>query len=155
MPKNAPIHFKKSGVSITPIVAGDEIDAIPIGQTTPAAAAFTTIQSDMVVPETKTDSYVITLSDLGKSLRMNAATAKIFTFPSVAAAQDAARITLVKIGAGRLTLQMVDSDKIFDSSATGSMYNDTAETYATVELEYCDTTVTWNVRGASGTWVTA
>lgn len=154
MPKNAPIHFKKSGTSITPVVSGDGIDAVPVGQTTPSTGAFTTIQSDMVVPDTKTIDYTITTSDFGKSLRMNAADAKIFTFPSVAAANDGARITITKIGAGKLTLQMPAGDKIFDSSVAGSMYNDTAETYASVELEYCDLTTTWNVRGTSGTWIT-
>lgn len=146
---NAPTASDTGNVVVT-----GGLDNTPIGQTTPAAAAFTTIQSDMVVPETKTSTYLIETSDFGKSLRMNTAGDATFTFPSVGVAQDGARITLSKVGTGKLTLQMVDSDKIFDSSATCSMYNDTTETYATVELEYCDTTTTWNVRGASGTWVT-
>ena len=64
------------------------------------------------------------------------------------------RITIMKIGAGRVTLQMVDTDKIHNSSATGTMYNEEAgETYARVDAEYCHTTTTWNVV-ASGTWIT-
>lgn len=104
--------------------------------------------------ETKTDSYVIVVSDLGKSIRMNSADAKTFTFPSVGASEDGVQIRLSKIGAGRVTLQMVDSDKIFDSAATGTMYCDEAiETYAMVLAEYCHATVTWNVI-ATGTWIT-
>lgn len=103
---------------------------------------------------TKTDNYTIVSDDLCKSLRMNSVIAKTFTFPSVGASDDGMRITLIKIGAGRLTLQMVDTDKIHNSSATGTMYNEeAAETFARVDAEYCHTTTTWNVL-ASGTWIT-
>lgn len=103
---------------------------------------------------TKTNDYTVVADDLCKSLRMNSAIAKTFTFPSVGASDDGTRITIMKIGAGRVTLQMVDTDKIHDSSATGTMYNEEAtETYARVDAEYCHTTTTWNVV-ASGTWIT-
>ena len=103
---------------------------------------------------TKTDNYTIVSDDLCKSLRMNSVIAKTFTFPSVGATDDGMRITLIKIGAGRLTLQMVDTDKIHNSSATGTMYNEeAAEIFARVDAEYCHTTTTWNVL-ASGTWIT-
>ena len=106
-------------------------------------------------PIIKTDDYIITTNDFWKSLRMNAATAKTFTFPSVSSAQDGVQITIEKIGAGKLTLQMVDSDKVHDSSATGTIYNDqSSETWATITLEYCDATLTWNIISAVGTWTT-
>lgn len=102
----------------------------------------------------KTNDYIIVADDLCKSLRMNSAIAKTFTFPSVGASDDGIRITIMKIGAGRVTIQMVDTDKIHDSSATGTMYNEeAAETFARVDAEYCHTTTTWNVV-ASGTWIT-
>ncbi len=104
---------------------------------------------------TKTDSYVITTADFGKSLRMNSASAKIFTLPSVDSTNDGARITIMKVGAGRVTIQTADSDKIHDSSAGGTMYCDAAaEIYANVTLEYVDAVVTWVVIGGSGTWIT-
>jgi len=85
---------------------------------------------------------------------MNAATAKIFTLPSVDVTNDGARITLSKIGAGRVTIQTVDSDIILDSSATGTLYCDTAaEIWSNVTIEYVDAIVTWNVVGGSGTWI--
>ena len=112
-------------------------------------------QLPKVESETKTDDYTITTDDLGKSLRMNAATAKTFTFPSVGATEDGARLTISKVGSGKLTLQMVDSDKVHDSSAAGTIYNDqSSEIWATITLEYCDATTTWNIIGAAGTWIT-
>ena len=117
--------------------------------------ATDTVLTGGTVPETKTDSYTIVAADLEKSLRMNAATPKTFTFPSVGASDDGARLTLSKVGAGKLILQMVDSDKIHDSGATRTLYCDVAaETYSTVTVEYCHATVTWNIIGATGTWVT-
>lgn len=111
------------------------------------------VQAHGAIPVTYTADHTITLDEFGKSLRMNNALARTFTFPSVGANDDGARITLLKLGAGKVTIQMVDSDKVHDSSATGTMYNDTAETYARVDLEYCHATTTWNVV-ASGTWTT-
>ena len=102
---------------------------------------------------TYTADHTILTSQFGKTLRMNSATAKTFTFPSVAAGDDGARITLTKIGAGKVTFQAADFDKFMDSSDGGTMYNDTTETYARVDLEYCHETATWNIT-ASGTWIT-
>ncbi len=108
-----------------------------------------------VVLDTKIDSYVITTSDFYKSLRMNSASAKIFTLPSVDSTTDGAWITIMKVGAGRVTIQAADLDKIHDSSAGGTMYCDAAaEIYANVTLEYVDAIVTWIVIGGSGTWIT-
>lgn len=100
----------------------------------------------------KTGSYTILETDLGKSIRMNAATDEIFTFPSVNALNDGVRLRIGNLGAGRLTLQMVDSDKIIDSSATGTCYTD--DQGATMDLEYCHTTETWLPFGAYGAWTT-
>lgn len=38
--------FKKIGASIQPSISGDGLDSAPIGQTTPAAGAFTTLKAD-------------------------------------------------------------------------------------------------------------
>lgn len=111
-------------------------------------------QISYVPAETKTDTYSITTGDFGKSLRMNSASDKIFNLPSVGATEDGARITLIKIGAGKVTIQAADADLIHSGTAGGTMYNDIpAETYARIELEYCHATLTWNVL-ASGTWAT-
>jgi len=102
---------------------------------------------------TKTDSYTITTSDFGKTLRMNSADDKIFTLPSVGAVDDGARVIVVKLGAGKVTVQAADSDIIADGTAGGTLYNNTAaQIYADVSLEYVHQSVTWIIRGAHGTW---
>jgi len=107
------------------------------------------------IVSTKTDSYTVTAADFGKTLRMTSADAKIFTLPSVGSPDDGARLTFVKLGAGRVTIQAVDSDIIGDSAATGTMYADVAgEIYATLNLEYVHGSVKWVVCGAHGTWTT-
>jgi hypothetical protein len=107
------------------------------------------------VVATKTTDYTITTSDFGKTLRMNSGSDKTFTLPSVSAVDDGARLTVVKLGAGKVTIQAADSDIIADSTAGGTIYNNTAaQIYADVNLEYVDATVTWVIRGAHGSWTT-
>ena len=101
------------------------------------------------------DNYTITIGDFGKSFRMISASDKTFTLPSVDATHEGARLELVKCGAGRVTGQAVDSDKIGSSSAGGTIFNDVAaELGATVTLEYVHSIVTWVIKGMDGTWVT-
>ena len=140
---------------------GDSLDIGSIGTGTwlilqeDLSVFMNIIQAKALLVLTKTDSYTIATSDFGKTIRMNSADAKIFTFPSVGAAEDGSRVTISKIGAGQVTLQMVDSDKIHDSSATGTLLNAQAgEVYATVTAEYCHATVTWNLISSVGTWTT-
>jgi len=106
------------------------------------------------VVSTKTDNYTVTTADFGKTLRMNAASAKTFTMPSVGTADDGSRISFSKLGAGKVIIDAADSDLIANSSAGGTLYNNTAELYAVVNLEYIHATVTWTVRGAHGAWTT-
>ena len=109
----------------------------------------------IVEVEDKTDSYSVASADFGKTLRMNSADEKTFTLPSVGAADNGARLTFVKLGAGKLNIATADSDVIADSAAGGTIYNSTAaETYATLAIEYVHGSVKWVVRGAHGTWTT-
>ncbi len=90
-----------------------------------------------------------------KSIRMRSAANRTAAFPSVGAAEDGLRITFIKGGAGRVTIQAADVDIVADSSAGGTIYNDVAgEIYATITLEYVHAVVTWVIVGAHGTWVT-
>lgn len=103
----------------------------------------------------KTDTYNITLADFGKSLRMNSANDKTFNLPSVGASEDGARVTIEKLAAGKVTIDAADSDKIADSGAGQTIYNDiAAEIYANITLEYIHSVVTWVIIGGHGTWVT-
>lgn len=134
-------------------IDGGTINGSTIGETTPAAGTFTTLIDQKASISTKTDSYVVTTADFGKVLRMNNAAAKIFTFPSVGATEDGALLYIENQGAGRLTLQMVDTDKVMDSAATGTCYTDD-DNNATLVLRYNHALVTWQAVGGHGTWIT-
>jgi len=118
---------------------------------------FAALVADVItgaIPELKTDDYTITTADFGKSIRMSSASDKTFTFPSVGSGEDGKRITLGKLSTGKVTLQAADSDKVGDSAAGGTMYNDIAtEVFANISFEYCHATVTWNVLSGHGTWI--
>jgi hypothetical protein len=106
------------------------------------------------VPLTKTASYPLVSGDFNKTLRMNSATSKVFTLPSVVAADDGKKYILAKIGAGKVTIQCVDTDTIGDSSATGTLYCDIAtETSSNVTIEYVHTNTNWMIISGFGTWV--
>ena len=134
---------------------GGTIDDTVIGDTTPDAGYFTTLQGKYQSVSTKIDIYNITSADFGRSLRMNSATDKLFNLPSVGVSEDGARITLEKIGAGKVTIAAADLDKIVDSGAGDTIYNNiAAETYATITLEYIHEIVTWVIVNGFGTWTT-
>lgn len=105
-----------------------------------------------LVVVTKTDNYIIPISDLNKSLRMNAATAKAFIFPSVGADEDGAQVECIKQGTGRMTLQMVDSDFVDTSAAAGTIYTETL--YGTIMLEYVHGMTRWVIITSNGTFIT-
>jgi len=137
--------------------AATDLDGI-IGSNTAAAGTFTDLTSTgaaqiyRISVSTKTDSYVVTTSDLGKSLRMNSADDKNFTLPSVGTTEDGARLTFIKQGAGKMTVTAVDTDYIDDSSATGTIY--TTTNYATITIEYVHGMTRWVIISANGTFTT-
>jgi len=110
------------------------------------------LQAYKMEVSTKTDDYVVTTADLGKSLRLNSAADKNFTLPSMASAEDGARLTFIKQGTGKMTITAVDSDTIDDSSAAGTIYTTTL--YATITLEYVDGMTRWVIISANGTFTT-
>jgi len=116
---------------------------------------FGSVQAAYIPTATKTATYAVTTADLGKSIRMNSGGTVTFTLPSVGAAEDGALLRFVKCAVGRLNLVAADSDKIADSGAGGTIYNDVAaQTYADISLEYVHLIVTWIIPGAHGTWTT-
>jgi len=85
--------------------------------------------------EDKTDDYTLDEEDFGKLLTMTNAGPKIFTLPAVDAEDIGLYVSLVKRGAGKLTVQAAGGETIQDSSAGGTVYNDLAEeTFALVRL---------------------
>jgi hypothetical protein len=101
---------------------------------------------------TKTDNYNVTTDDFGKSLRMNSVADKAFTLCSVGANEDGVRITFVKQGTGKVTINAADVDYIHDSSATGTIYS--TSDYATITLEYVHGMIRWVIISAVGAWTT-
>ena len=113
------------------------------------------IQQLVPAPITKTANYTLVSGDFNKTIRMNSATDKIFTLPSVVAGDDGKRYTLAKIGAGKVTIQCVGTDTIADSSATGTMSCDVAaETSSNITIVCVHATANWMAVGGFGTWVT-
>ena len=107
-----------------------------------------------ITVETKTDNYSVEIADSGKLLVMNSADDKIFSLPSVAAGDIGTRFYFSKIGVGKVTIDAADSDKISDSGAGDTIYNDqTLEVYATIYLILVSATQ-WAIIGADGIWVT-
>ena len=107
-----------------------------------------------ITVETKTDNYSVEIADSGKLLVMNSADDKIFSLPSVAAGDIGTRFYFSKIGVGKVTIDAADSDKISDSGAGDTIYNDqTLEVYATIHLMLVSATQ-WAIIGADGIWVT-
>lgn len=102
--------------------------------------------------DTKTDNYVITTSDFGKTLSMNSASDKTFSLPSVDSYNDGSLTKLCKMGTGKVTIDAADSDYIFDSGAGDGIY--TTSNYAFIILEYHDDDTRWYIVHAVGTWVT-
>jgi hypothetical protein len=102
--------------------------------------------------ETKTDTYTVTVADRHKVLVMNSADAKVFNLPSVGASDVGLKYKFVKIGAGKVTIDAADSDKIADSGAGDTIYNDQAsEVYAMIELVLVAETQ-WAICGMDGVW---
>lgn len=95
----------------------------------------------------------LTSADFGKSVRMSSASDYIAFLPSAGASDDGARLRIVKTGAGKVTVDAADSDLINDSGAGDTIYNNSAETYAYIDLEYAHAIVTWVACG-TGTWTT-
>jgi len=104
--------------------------------------------------EVKTDSYVITADDLGKTLVMNSADDKTFSLPSVGADEDGSLIFISKISTGKVTIDAADTDYIHDSTAGSGIYNQNGQNYASITLRYNHSDTRWYIIDASGTWVT-
>jgi len=115
------------------------------------------------VVSNKTDDYsVVAATDLGlgKIFTMSHADAKVFTLPELSAGDVGKPITLLKKGAGKVTVQAHTGQKIADSpesdgATTGQIYDDVAgEVYASITLMAVTTTL-WIIIGLDGTWTVA
>jgi hypothetical protein len=103
------------------------------------------------VSVTKTDVYNVQIADFGKTIRVNSAIDKTMSLPSVGATEDGARLTFIKLGAGKVTIGAADTDKFFGGSGGGTMHAD-VEIGASITIEYVDAITMWTIVAANGTW---
>lgn len=143
-------------LAICKVERPDAVDAIIAGRITDMKSSYGTSYSpsqSRIQPET-TDT-TLTVDNLGNIVRMNSAFDRTITLPSVGSSEDGRRITVMKLGAGKVTIQAADTDKIIDSSAGGTIYDDmAAEIYAVLVLEYVHSTTTWVSISGTGSWTT-
>ena len=93
-----------------------------------------------------TANYVITVADLNAMHTMNNAAARTFTLPSVDATHIGDFVTIVKLGAGRVTIGRADADTINGGT---SIFNGVAdELYAVMRLRLMTATL-WVMEWAS------
>jgi len=98
--------------------------------------------------------YTLAVTDCGKTVKVNSGSAQTVNLPSVDSSHIGIWFTVIKLGAGKVTINAPDSDVIVDSGAGGTIYNEAAgETYAMITLKLVSATV-WSVVGAIGTWNT-
>lgn len=94
-----------------------------------------------------------TAATAGETITVNAAADVTVTLPAVTAADIGATITVIKIGAGRVTLA-ANGTPIADSAATGTIYNNAfAPPYASLTLRLADAS-RWGIVSGDGAWIT-
>jgi hypothetical protein len=85
---------------------------------------------------------------------MNSSSEKTFNLPSVGSGNVGCHFYFAKINTGKLIIDAADSDKIADSGAGDTIYNDqTGEIYATIHLVLVSETQ-WAIYGMDGIWST-
>jgi hypothetical protein len=100
-----------------------------------------------MAPVIKDDDYTITTGDVNRSFRMNNASSKTFTLPSVGPSEDGYTYYLVKVGAGDMVVAASNSDTIGDGSDTSITCTTQYEQY---RFEYCHAATKWMLVTAGG-----
>jgi hypothetical protein len=96
----------------------------------------------------------VQLTDIGRTFVATNTATTTFSLPSVDASNIGLWYTFVKNTAAQVTIDAADSDRIADSGAGDTIYdNQAGEVYATITLQLVSET-NWVVTGAMGTWTT-
>ena len=104
--------------------------------------------------EAKDSGGNILVGDTSKVITVNSGSTQVLNLPSLVSGDIGKYFTIVKLGAGQVTVQANTGQQIADSGTGDTIYNSTAaETYATLTLLAVTTTL-WIVLGAHGTWIT-
>lgn len=106
----------------------------------------------VVKVSTYTDSHTVLITQSGHVLVMNSSSNKIFTLPTVTAANVGLEYTFTNINTGRLTIQAPSGVTIDDSNAAGTIYSDD-NTIPSIALRLVSSTH-WQIVGANGSWTT-
>lgn len=133
----------------TRLTKGTDGNVLTLASGVPAWAAST---GGSGAVEAKNTGYTIQTTDSTKTFTCNSSSAQSFNLPSVSSSDVGFECTVVKLGAGQVTIDAADSDLIEDSGAGDTIYcND--ETIATITLKLV-TETQWIIKFASGTWTT-
>ena len=94
-----------------------------------------------------------TAAAFGETIAVNSAVDVIVTLPAVTAADIGATVTVLKLGAGKVTLA-ANGTPIADSAAAGTIYNNAfLPPYASIMLRLADVS-RWSVLSGEGAWIT-
>lgn len=102
--------------------------------------------------EAKDTGYSIQTTDDYKTFTCNSTSAQTFNLPSVASGDIGLEYTIIKLGAGQVTIDAADSDLIEDSGAGDTIYC-ADDGIATITLKLV-TETQWIIKFCSGTWIT-
>ncbi|MGD9643705.1 MAG: hypothetical protein AB7V08_13320 [Elusimicrobiales bacterium] len=94
----------------------------------------------------------LTAADFGKTITVNSASAQTINLPSVTAADIGAVITIIKLGAGRVTIDAPAGVYILDSASGGTIYNGSTSR-AAITLRLISATQ-WVATEGEGAWIT-
>ena len=101
-----------------------------------------------------TEGSTLSIDQSGETITCNSVDPETFYLPSVNASDIGMWYRFVKLGAGMLTVEAADVDKIADSGAGDTIYNDEPlQTYATLTLLLVSATQ-WTITEGHGTWTT-
>ncbi|MBP7796784.1 MAG: hypothetical protein KA059_08435 [Elusimicrobiales bacterium] len=127
-----------------------------IGTTNPGAKLDVNgdVRLARVLTQAADSGITISTADFGKTITINSSSDQTVTLPSVSASDVGATITVVKLGSGKVTIDAPSGVYIADSSAGGTIYNNTAsQTYATISLRLV-TADKWVIMWGDGCWTT-
>lgn len=141
--------FPDTGIVCEPLLHLEVTDEV-LGDETLVDPIAYTWQPALLPAKTEDDDYQVELIDfLRPSIRVNAATLKTMTMPTMSSAYDGATLSFVILGAGDVKLLRNGTDTMVNGmhvSITGT------QQYSSIKIEYVHAITTWVVRETVGSW---
>jgi len=100
---------------------------------------------------TLTTAYTVLTTDFGKTFRVNSAADPVVTLPSPTSTYDGARLTFLKQGAGKMTIQTATGYFISSYNLATALTSSSTEG-AAITLEYVNGDKRWIVVSHEGTF---